>query len=89
MHFFVFAALFTAIIAAPANNVARDVVCGDLLYGQPQCCSIDVLGVADLGCNAPDEVPRDFNDLKQICSKSAAEAKCCTYDVVSQELLCK
>ena len=64
MNFFVLAALFSAIIAAPANNVARDVVCGDLLYGEPQCCSIDVLGVADLGCNArkstPVPIPRRF-----------------------------
>ncbi|KFY38324.1 hypothetical protein V495_06636 [Pseudogymnoascus sp. VKM F-4514 (FW-929)] len=89
MNFFVLAALFTAIIAAPANNVARDVVCGGRLYSEPQCCSVDVLGIADLDCNAPDEVPRDFEDLKQICSKSAAAAKCCSREVVGQEILCK
>ena len=40
-----------AAMAQPAHLVDRQaMVCGGTLYSQAQCCSTDVLGVADLDC---------------------------------------
>lgn len=45
-------ALFAgAALAHPAALAARDGPCSDLLYSVAQCCSTDVLGLADLDCS--------------------------------------
>ena len=50
MQFIVLAALFASAMAVPAELNARTSVCEGGLYTNPQCCSTDVLGVADLDC---------------------------------------
>ncbi|UKZ79782.1 hypothetical protein TrVFT333_007544 [Trichoderma virens FT-333] len=56
MKSFVAAALFIAgILAAPSSNVKaiRSPLCPSGLKSNPQCCSTDVLGIADLDCANP------------------------------------
>ena len=43
-------ALVGTAFTSPAALDTRADACGDLLYGNAQCCSVDVLGVADLDC---------------------------------------
>ena len=51
MQFLATLALFAAAaVAAPADLQARADLCNGDLYSQAQCCSTDVLGVADLDC---------------------------------------
>lgn len=53
MQFFAAATLFVAgVFAAPSPNVisSRSTLCSPGLYSTPQCCAVDVLGVADLNC---------------------------------------
>lgn len=53
MQFFAAATLFVAgVLAAPSPNVitSRSTLCNSGLYSTPQCCAVDVLGVADLNC---------------------------------------
>ncbi|OAQ60493.1 fungal hydrophobin domain-containing protein [Pochonia chlamydosporia 170] len=82
-------ALFAgAALAHPAALAARDGPCPDLLYSVAQCCSTDVLGVADLDCSTPSSA-NDAEDLKSSCSTAGAAPKCCTIPVAGLGVLCK
>ncbi len=50
MKFFVVAALVATAMAAPALEARAPVCPPGLLSGNAQCCSVDVLGLADLDC---------------------------------------
>lgn len=58
-------------------------LCPDGLYSSPQCCSADVVSLADLDCDVLSETPRNGRDLERICAKDGMEAKCCALGVVS------
>lgn len=55
MQFSIVALFIGAAVAGPVtlsgDLAARaDGPCGSLLYGNPHCCSTDVLGILDLSC---------------------------------------
>ena len=61
-------AMAGAAIAHPAIH-ARAAVCSGLLYSVPQCCNVDVLGVADLDCNDRTYFTEGvFGDFDAFCS---------------------
>ncbi|KAI1035108.1 hypothetical protein LB503_011670 [Fusarium chuoi] len=62
--------------------------CPDSLYGNPECCSLDVLGVADVECDSPTESPTDAADFQAICAASGKRARCCVLPVLGQALVC-
>ncbi|BCS30178.1 fungal hydrophobin [Aspergillus puulaauensis] len=73
--------------AVPLQPRAND-VCPGTLYGNPQCCSIDVLGTADFDCSPPSSQPTSVDDFKTICGSEAKPAKCCTIPVAGLSSLC-
>ncbi|KAM0464504.1 hypothetical protein ACHAPV_002330 [Trichoderma viride] len=96
---FTIATLFLAAAAAAApsvdsngNGVARRQAAPfcppGLLYSVPQCCDVDVLGVADLDCVAPPSGPSKCKTFKGICSSIGREPKCCVLPIAGQALLC-
>ncbi|KAM0471292.1 hypothetical protein ACHAPX_009474 [Trichoderma viride] len=99
MQFFAVATLFLATaFAAPSvdsngNGVARRQAASDfcppgLLYTNPQCCDIDVLGVADLDCVVPPRGPSNCKTFNGICASIGKEPKCCAVPILGQALLC-
>ncbi|KAJ6785716.1 hypothetical protein PWT90_06258 [Aphanocladium album] len=90
MQFSAVVALFaTAVVAVPASIVARDVCPGGLLNSNPQCCSVDVLGLADLDCDVPSRQPSSGADFADICSQDGGKsAMCCGVPVAGQALVC-
>ncbi|KAI0392555.1 hydrophobin precursor [Xylariaceae sp. FL0594] len=80
----------TAVMANPVdkrNGTPYD-ACPVGLYSVPQCCSTDVLGVADLNCAAPSAVPYSPSNFQAICAKGGQTARCCVVPVAGQDLLC-
>ncbi|CRK35134.1 hypothetical protein BN1723_014958 [Verticillium longisporum] len=85
---------FTAIVtlfaglamATPATLDTRGSVCSGL-YGNPQCCATDVLGVASLDCQNPKSA-NNANDFKHSCASTGKSAFCCTLPVAGQAVLC-
>jgi hypothetical protein len=64
MRFFMIttvAASVAVAIAVPTLDNRQERLCSSALYSSLQCCSTDVLGVADLGCT-----PREFSLLLRI-----------------------
>lgn len=59
-------------------------LCPAGLYGQPQCCGTDQLGLLDLDCKHPSSPPSNVADFKSICAKSGKAAKCCVLPYVSR-----
>ena len=53
---FVVSGLIASCLATPATRIRRqaDVVCGS---GTPNCCDVDVLGIADLDCTVRKSSP--------------------------------
>ncbi|KAL6892109.1 fungal hydrophobin domain-containing protein [Trichoderma evansii] len=98
MQFFTVATLFLATaFAAPSDShghgVARRQAAPNfcppgLLYSNPQCCKVDVLGIADLDCVVPPESPKKCRSFGGICAKVARQPKCCAVPVAGQALLC-
>ncbi|KAM3528963.1 hypothetical protein NHJ13051_002109 [Beauveria bassiana] len=62
--------------------------CPPGLYSVAQCCSTDVLGVADLDCSVPSDPPGKHS-FKEICAEVGKQAKCCVLPVAGQDLLCQ
>ncbi|KAI1326096.1 fungal hydrophobin-domain-containing protein [Xylariaceae sp. FL0255] len=62
--------------------------CTAALYSQPQCCSDDVLGVADVDCASPTAVPSSPSNFAAICAASGQTARCCVIPVLGQAVLC-
>lgn len=71
------------------NGGSSDLCPSGLLYTNPQCCSADVLGVADLDCKTPSSAPVDGADFQRICAASGSMAKCCAVPVAGLALLCQ
>ncbi|PNP43157.1 hypothetical protein TGAMA5MH_05091 [Trichoderma gamsii] len=98
MKFFAVTLFLATALAAPSvdsngNGVARrqapPAFCPPgLLYTVPQCCDVDVLGVADLDCVAPPSAPSNCKTFAGICSKIGREPKCCVLPIAGQALLC-
>ncbi|KAI6091283.1 Cerato-ulmin hydrophobin family [Hypoxylon rubiginosum] len=59
------------------------------LYGTSQCCATDVLGVADLDCANPPEVPTDADNFSAVCSAIGQRARCCVLPILGQDVLCE
>ncbi|KAL6900033.1 hydrophobin [Trichoderma evansii] len=60
------------------------------LYSNPQCCSVGVLGLADLDCSVPNKTPKDGKDFGAICkNQGSKEAQCCVLPVAGQAVLCQ
>ncbi|KAI0127600.1 hydrophobin [Xylariales sp. AK1849] len=90
--------LATAVLATPSFNRRNDtgggggssyVACTSLLYGTAQCCSTDVLGVADLDCANPATAPKDVADFVATCAGVGQKARCCVLPVADQDVLCE
>ncbi|RAH84952.1 hypothetical protein BO86DRAFT_396587 [Aspergillus japonicus CBS 114.51] len=72
-----------------SSSAGTGALCPAGLYGQPQCCGSDVLGLLDLNCTTPNPAPSDQTDFKDICSKAGKSAKCCVLPIASQDVLCQ
>ncbi|RYO86676.1 hypothetical protein DL764_008970 [Monosporascus ibericus] len=59
------------------------------LYDSAQCCATDVLGIADLDCASPPDVPKSANDFRKICANEGQRARCCVLPVAGQGVLCQ
>ncbi|KAL9487954.1 hypothetical protein ACSS6W_000231 [Trichoderma asperelloides] len=64
-------------------------LCPTGLFSSAQCCSTDVLGIADLNCKPPSKTPKDASDFAKICSSTGSEARCCAIPIAGQALLCQ
>ncbi|KAI8653653.1 hypothetical protein NCS56_01319900 [Fusarium sp. Ph1] len=73
---------------APAETGTSYEPCPDSLYGNPQCCSVNGLGVVDAECDSPTETPTDPDSFSQICAATGQRARCCVLPVLGQALLC-
>ncbi|KAM0273197.1 hypothetical protein ACHAQH_008432 [Verticillium albo-atrum] len=86
---------FTAIVtllagvamASPATLSPRASVCQSTLYGTPQCCQTDVLGVASLDCANPKSA-NNAQDFKKSCTSTGGQPLCCTLPIAGQGVLC-
>ncbi|KAL7800277.1 fungal hydrophobin domain-containing protein [Trichoderma ceciliae] len=98
MQFFAIATLLLATaLAAPSmdshgHGVARrqspDFCPPGLLYTQPQCCDVDVLGVADLDCVVPTKKLSRCRSFGGICASIGRQPRCCAIPIAGQALLC-
>ncbi|KAK2606275.1 beta ketoadipyl CoA thiolase, th1 [Conoideocrella luteorostrata] len=60
--------------------------CPSKLYGNPQCCDTNVLGIAALGCKNPSSKPTSGSDFKSVCASK--QPLCCVVPVAGQDVLC-
>ncbi|KAJ4410638.1 hypothetical protein N0V82_009188 [Gnomoniopsis sp. IMI 355080] len=84
-------ALFVSLAAATPLQVEERqtyVPCSGL-YSTAQCCSTDVLGVADLDCIDPPTTPANATDFQSICSAVGQTAECCVLPLLEQGVLCE
>ncbi|OAA56725.1 casein kinase 1, delta subunit [Niveomyces insectorum RCEF 264] len=78
-----FTALLAATaLAAPTLEGRQYIPCSGL-EGTAQCCSTDVLGVIDLSCGNPSEVPTSVANFVATCAAIGKTAECCTLPVFS------
>ncbi|CZS93776.1 related to trihydrophobin precursor [Rhynchosporium agropyri] len=79
--------LFASALALPAN-VERQVIalCSS---GTAQCCDVDVLGVADLNCEAPPTIPGSLTEFNDVCASVGKIDMCCLIPILGQGLLCQ
>lgn len=93
MQFTTIAAIFFAGLAAavPTAEVHErgDYTACTGLYGTSQCCATDVLGVADLDCANPPEVPISADNFSEVCSAIGQRARCCVLPILGQDVLCQ
>ncbi|KAL2074261.1 hypothetical protein VTL71DRAFT_8039 [Oculimacula yallundae] len=82
-----FSGLFVSALAFPASVAERQVVplCTS---GTAQCCSVDVLGVANLDCQAPPQIPGSLEEFSTICAGVGQADACCLIPILGQALLC-
>ncbi|KAG9233865.1 Bhp2, hydrophobin class II [Amylocarpus encephaloides] len=69
-----------------SNHQARQV--GLCASGTPQCCDVNVLGVADLNCETPPTLPTTIPDFNDICAGIGKINMCCLLPILDQALLC-
>ncbi|KAF2671608.1 hydrophobin precursor [Microthyrium microscopicum] len=58
------------------------------LTGTTQCCATDVLGLADLDCANPPQVPTNSTNFVSICAAIGQRARCCAIPILGQDLIC-
>ncbi|KAG5916041.1 hypothetical protein E4U42_007816, partial [Claviceps africana] len=63
-------------------------VAGQGLYSNPQCCAVNVLGVAALDCKNPSRKPTNAGDFKSTCASVGKKAQCCVLPLLGQDVLC-
>ncbi|KAM0306029.1 hypothetical protein ACHAO8_010951 [Botrytis cinerea] len=79
-------ALFASALAMPTTLTSRqDAICSS---GNPLCCDVDVLGVADLDCEAPPAAYTDIKSFSDVCSGVGKINMCCDLPVLGQGLIC-
>ncbi|KAK6535395.1 Fungal hydrophobin [Orbilia ellipsospora] len=79
---------FALALPHPQELRRRDDLCPGGLYGVPQCCATDVLGVADLDCGQPPYTPDNNADFKIACEQDSKQAMCCVIPLASLGVLC-
>ncbi|KAK1241317.1 hypothetical protein MKX08_001291 [Trichoderma sp. CBMAI-0020] len=92
MQFFAVATLFVAgVLAAPSPSGlnSRATLCPAGLFSNPQCCAVDVLGVADLNCAGPVGTVNSAAEFRANCAGIGQTARCCAIPVAGQDLLCE
>ncbi|KAG7413024.1 hypothetical protein LZL87_010426 [Fusarium oxysporum] len=47
------------------------------LFGNPQCCSLNLVGVLSGECRAPTKTPNSAKEFQAICAESGQKARCC------------
>lgn len=89
MQFFtVTTALFASLaLAAPVVEDRQVYIPCSGLYGSPQCCATDVLGVANLDCGEPPAVPTNASEFQATCATIGQRARCCVLPIVRALLL--
>ncbi|KAM0325725.1 hypothetical protein ACHAQA_007025 [Verticillium albo-atrum] len=90
MQFFaVTTALFASLaLAAPATEQRQVYIPCSGLYGSAQCCATDVLGIANLDCGQPPDVPADPAAFQATCATIGQRARCCVLPILDQGILC-
>ncbi|TEY39878.1 hypothetical protein BOTCAL_0448g00040 [Botryotinia calthae] len=79
-------ALFASALAMPATLISRqDAICSS---GIPQCCDVDVLGVADLDCETPPAAYTDIPSFNEVCAEVGKINMCCDIPILGQGLFC-
>ncbi|TVY34300.1 Cryparin [Lachnellula subtilissima] len=79
--------LAATVAAIPARVMERQTtLCSS---GTAQCCSVDVLGVADLDCANPPTLPANGTDFANICAAEGQIDMCCLIPILDQGLLCQ
>ncbi|KAM3434799.1 hypothetical protein NHJ13734_005818 [Beauveria thailandica] len=63
--------------------------CPPGLYGNPQCCATDLLGLVTLNCFTPKNSPTSANSFKRICAADGQQAMCCVIPIAGQAVLCQ
>ncbi|TVY71223.1 Cryparin [Lachnellula suecica] len=56
--------------------------------GSAECCSVDVLGLADLDCAPPPTIPTNATDFSNICAAIGQIDMCCDIPILGQGLIC-
>jgi len=80
------AGLFASSMAVPAMLANRQtLLCSS---GDPKCCDVDVLGIADLDCETPAPYPTNITDFNDVCAAVGKINMCCTLNLLGQGLLC-
>ncbi|PMD17559.1 hydrophobin 2, partial [Hyaloscypha hepaticicola] len=72
----------------PATRLRRQAASAVCASGTPNCCDVDVLGIADLDCAVPSPIPTSVADFTKICADIGKIDMCCTLDLLQQGLLC-
>ncbi|CAG8977881.1 hypothetical protein HYALB_00001758 [Hymenoscyphus albidus] len=82
-----FFGLVAAAFAAPFDLESRQATLTGCT-STPQCCDVDVLGVADLNCEVPPVVPTSIQNFSDICASVGKQNMCCILPILDQALLC-
>ncbi|KAL7793040.1 hydrophobin [Trichoderma ceciliae] len=89
---FTVAILFVAgALAAPSydTKITSSPLCSAGLFANAQCCSVDVLGIADLNCAGPVGPPKNAQAFQAACAKIGQQARCCAIPILGQDILCE
>ncbi|GAB7332136.1 hypothetical protein MBLNU13_g04013t1 [Cladosporium sp. NU13] len=79
-------AAFAALSSAAVLKRAPADLCPAL--DTPQCCQLDVDGVLDLTCEAPESDLTTVDAFEKSCKSTGLTAMCCTLPVAGDALLC-
>ncbi|KAI4850908.1 hypothetical protein E4T44_02467 [Aureobasidium sp. EXF-8845] len=82
----IFASILTMTVIASAaatpimERQTASSLCGPL--DTPQCCSTDVLGLADLGCSAVPNTITTTSNFTSYCAAKGDTARCCVLSLL-------